>query len=305
MIDHLHLPVPYEIWPDRTGQPRAIPLRAYDRASPTPEPFLAPCCGTRIDSGPATDWMRRVGWVQWILCPCMQEAADLAEWADQLHREEQERQAARRAHAQADEARRRSRQARLDGWFSWGPRAQRQTWDAFTPHTPRQAAVRDRLQVWADGNLAERGWYLMGPVGTGKTHLAHAVANRLRDRTIPVLAVSVPYFLARLRATYDTRAQDAGAAMEAELATVPLLILDDLGTERPTDWALERLFLAIDQRYEACLPMGVTTNWKPKDLEEVIGGRLVSRLMEMCEPWTLDGADHRLTAAKTMRGRSA
>ncbi len=235
----------------------------------------------------------------------MRECQDLAEWASDIEREIQERADREQAGRKAEEARRRDEQRRLDDWFPVGPRAERQTWDTYEPQTPRQAATRDQLRLWAERGLGGdgRGWYCMGPVGVGKSHLAHAVANTFRARTAPVLAVSVPAFLARIRATYDAKASDDGGAIEAAAARVPLLILDDLGSERPTEWALERLFLLIDRRYELCLATGITTNWKPKDLQEMIGPRIVSRLLEMCDLMTLDGDDFRVGRAKN-RGRS-
>ena len=277
---------------------RAIPLARWDRDEP-PEGFPAPCCGHWI--APRSLDLLRFGWVTWDLCPHMQECVDLAAWAEDIERAERDRHAALAEQAAAEERRRKARQAWLDTLFPWGPRAQRNTWATYHPRTARQAAIRDTLRAYAEAwDGPERGWYLMGPVGTGKSHLAHAVGNTLRAQGIPVLVASVPLWLDRLRAAYEAHddQEDRGDRLMREMATLPLVILDDLGAERPTEWALERLYLVIDQRYQACLPVGITTNWRPGDLADVLGSRIVSRLVEMCDLYTLDGGDYRVAQAR-------
>jgi DNA replication protein DnaC len=77
---------------------------------------------------------------------------------------------------------------------------------------------------------------------------------------------------------------------------VPLLVLDDLGSERVTDWVREQIFLIINSRYEEMLPTVVTTNDTLEELEKHVGQRIISRLMETCQGLILDGEDFRKEA---------
>ncbi len=73
-----------------------------------------------------------------------------------------------------------------------------------------------------------------------------------------------------------------------------LLILDDLGAEKPTEWVRERMYEIVNQRYEWMRPIIVTSNLSPAQLAKQVGQRVASRLMEMCEVVELDGRDRRL-----------
>jgi DNA replication protein DnaC len=79
------------------------------------------------------------------------------------------------------------------------------------------------------------------------------------------------------------------------LVAVDLLHLEDLGTEKRTDWVLEQLYSLINERYEQQRSIMVTTNLGVKDLEDQIGARTVSRIVEMCgDPLPLYGEDRRI-----------
>lgn len=155
-----------------------------------------------------------------------------------------------------------------------------------------------------------RSWMLWGPVGNGKTGLAAGYAWRYLFETdgASVCVRTVPELLAELRATYNPKPQpdrqSDGASpqtTEAELlhryTTAGLLVLDDLGTEQlnvrddGSSWALDRLFLIVNKRHGEQLPMMVTSNLSPVQLEQrmgnVMGERLLSRIAESCA-----GRDH-------------
>jgi DNA replication protein DnaC len=121
-----------------------------------------------------------------------------------------------------------------------------------------------------------QGWLLlMGGYGCGKTHLAAAVANRVVASGIPVLFLTVPDVLDWLRTSYgsnDIRFEDRFE----EIRNIPLLVLDDLGTQNATPWAEEKLYQIINHRYVHRIPMVVTTNL---DLVE-LDGRIRSRLKD-------------------------
>lgn len=82
------------------------------------------------------------------------------------------------------------------------------------------------------------------------------------------------------------------------LQEVGLLILDDMGAKKTSDWVNEKLFEIIDYRYKAELPMRVTTNCTPKELNEKIGSRNFDRLREMCALVTVTAKSQRITATQ-------
>jgi DNA replication protein DnaC len=157
---------------------------------------------------------------------------------------------------------------------------------------PVRTFVRD-----LDQNLgAGRGLWFMGDVGTGKTTLAMLISKAAIDKGCTVAIYSVPHLLAEIRDTYD---RDPGERSYMDffnrLVAVDLLHLEDLGTEKRTDWVLEQLYSLINERYEQQRSIMVTTNLGVKDLEDQIGARTVSRIVEMCgDPLPLYGEDRRI-----------
>ena len=159
------------------------------------------------------------------------------------------------------------------------------------------AAVRD----FADG-VGERldegdSLWLTGDVGTGKTTLAMAVSAAAIEAGRSVAIYSLPRLLARIRRTYDgDSGEDSYLDFFQRLTSVDLLHIDDLGAEKRSDWVLEQLYAIVDERYGSQRSMVVTTNLEETDLEEQIGQRTVSRLVEMCGelgPLRLQGRDRR------------
>jgi DNA replication protein DnaC len=121
-----------------------------------------------------------------------------------------------------------------------------------------------------------KGWLLLqGSYGCGKTHLAVSIANFTLSLGIPTLILTVPDLLDWLRYAYDRTDTNFEDRFE-EIRNIPLLILDDLGTQNATPWAEEKLYQIINHRYMMKLPLVVTTNL---DLAEV-DGRIRSRLLD-------------------------
>lgn len=126
----------------------------------------------------------------------------------------------------------------------------------------------------------ERGikWLtLVGPVDVGKSHLSVAICRRWLARGKPARYVLVPLMLEELRSSYQWEGEyDRQLDF---LLKVPLLVLDDLGTQKPTEWVIEKLMLVVDYRYVNALPLVVTTNRPlddlPGDTERRIGSRLL------------------------------
>jgi len=125
------------------------------------------------------------------------------------------------------------------------------------------------------------GWLILaGPYGSGKTHLALAIAGHLLARASAVYMASVPELLAMLRRGYDKGAAMAYDRVIGALKEVELLVLDDLGAERDTDWAREQVYEIVDHRYRRRLPMVVTTNLSLGQMGRALDGRIVSRLLD-------------------------
>lgn len=155
---------------------------------------------------------------------------------------------------------------------------------------------------------------LAGPTGTGKTFQAWAWWQRWALATgvygfQPARFYNEADLMELIRRTYDGEPFGLPAS--------ELVVIDDVGTARATEWVAEQFHRIIDQRYRDCLPLVVTTNLVGKEFRDRVGDRLASRLVEMCEVVKLGGGDLRLngkqfdsptkskgTAARTYRGSS-
>jgi DNA replication protein DnaC len=164
---------------------------------------------------------------------------------------------------------------------------------------PRRAPVYRAVKDYVEG-IDERldegeGLWLMGDVGTGKTSLAMLVSKAAVEAGRSVAIYSLPRLLSRIRRTYDAEAGEQSYLEFFErLTEVDLLHIDDLGVEKRSDWVLEQLYAIINERYESQRSMIVTTNLDQAALEEQIGPRTVSRLVEICnDPLPLYGDDMR------------
>ena len=177
--------------------------------------------------------------------------------------------------------------------------------DNFEPQVSKStekalAKVMDYIINWKENREAGRGVYFCGDVGTGKTHLAVAVMNELiKRKRVPSLFVTVPELLDNLRGTYNDPGRNLDEWMDA-VKNADFLVLDDLGSEKPTEWVRERLFVVINHRYREQLPTLFTSNIGPKDLAAQLGERTASRIIAMCDWISLEGEDYR--EAEVRRG---
>ncbi len=155
------------------------------------------------------------------------------------------------------------------------------------PVSSMPAALTDPIRSFSETietQLDEgRGLWLTGDVGTGKTTLAMLISKSALDAGRSVAIYSLPKLLARVRRTFDDApGEDSYLQLFERLTTVDLLHIDDLGAEKSSDWVLEQLYALVNERYEGGRSILVTTNLDEAKLEEQIGARTVSRLVEIC-----------------------
>ncbi len=179
------------------------------------------------------------------------------------------------------------------------------TRDMATRHVVQ--ATRAYLDGLEDNLAGGRGLWLMGNTGTGKTTLGMLVAKEALAAGKTVGVYFTPKLLTRIRQTYQVaESNSAYDDFFRRVTSVDLLYIDDLGSERHTDWVVEQLYALVNERYESQLPMLVTSNSDSdvdkgqRQLEEQIGSRTVSRLVEICgDPLPLFGPDRRVQARAT------
>lgn len=146
---------------------------------------------------------------------------------------------------------------------------------------------------WDEIKEQNTGLLMSGPVGTGKTYAAACIANALIDRGIPVLMTNFPAILSTSKFEMNELVRQA---MEYDL-----VIVDDLGVERDTEYSSETVYQFIDARYRCGKPMIVTTNLSLKDLRVQDGlryKRIYDRVLEMCVPMVFTGESRRVDKRK-------
>jgi DNA replication protein DnaC len=135
------------------------------------------------------------------------------------------------------------------------------------------------------------GWLLLrGGYGCGKTHLAAAISNYAVEMGVPTLFLTVPDLLDMLRFSYDS-ADTTFENRFHEIRNASLLVLDDFGTQNATGWAQEKLFQIINYRYINKLPLVITTNLNPDNIEPRFRSRLADR--ELVTDVRINAPDYR------------
>lgn len=180
---------------------------------------------------------------------------------------------------------------------------------AFTP--PRFRApvlLPPQVTAWASCGRDAQGLYLSGPVGTGKTQAAWGalaawctrtgIAPEHETRSCWDTRIAPTAIFTRMTDLLDDlRPGDDARQRVRDCQRVALLVIDDLGAEKPSEWTQERLYSIIDHRYANCMPLIVTSNLPPKELAAQTGERTASRLAEMCTVVPVTGADRRRPAS--------
>lgn len=173
----------------------------------------------------------------------------------------------------------------------------------YKPVTAGELAAWNAVKSWVEsykarqgkGRAADgamKGLLLLGPVGTGKTHLLSAICLAL----IKIHGVQPVYrttndYLRRMKDRFDN--PEAADEFDLCASECEVLALDDLGLERPTDWSVNELCDLVDTRYREDLTLIAASNLTLPAMENVYGGRLTDRLCQMCDFLTCDGESRR------------
>lgn len=185
-----------------------------------------------------------------------------------------------------------------------GNRFKNRTFKNFVCRTHKQQECFDIAKNYAD-NFEEHkkkgeGLYFEGTFGTGKTHLAAAIAISLMSREIPVIFQTCGAMLSDIRKTYDDKNLSEESTIRA-YENVDLLVLDDLGKEQCTEWSVSTLYRILNTRYENMLPVIITTNYNTDDLIRTLSANsdmnraqsIISRLHETSQAVTMVWEDYR------------
>lgn len=149
------------------------------------------------------------------------------------------------------------------------------------------------------------GLLFMGPQGIGKTHLAVGIIKKLiRQKSIPCLFCTFPELLKEIQNSYNPNTQSSEMSILEPILDTQVLVLDELGAQKPSDWVRDQVAYVLNYRYNENKVTIITTNFmdhgaegsKPvvtDSLAQRIGDRIRSRLFEMCKDIKMDGKDFR------------
>lgn len=284
----------YEIFGDETER-----LKHYPKAEPPAKPVQCEFCGRTLYARGFT-MQQSIMWFGIEQCTCEKAVA-------KAKREEEERLAAQKREEEAERYRQlQERVKKIVGQSGIGARFRLRTFETFELNEENKKAAL-LCQKYADTfkeklptngrNPGRNGLFITGPKGTGKTHLVAAIANKLMNQGIPVICMTMIDLLERIRSTYTDARQRYGTYYDAAdvldtYTNVSLLIIDDLGKEQATEWALSKIYAIINARYEALMPTIITTNYSEAELlrrltpketnDATTADAAIDRLREMC-----------------------
>nr|WP_068792316.1 ATP-binding protein [Brevibacillus laterosporus] len=180
-----------------------------------------------------------------------------------------------------------------------GKRFEESTFDTFIQREGSEMAFKQAkkyaFEFEQSGSLSLMLW---GTYGNGKSRLAASVANYLKESGKTVVFQSVPELLERIRHTFNKKNAETEQQIMTALLQCDLLILDDIGAEKVTDWVNDVLFRVIDGRYRKQLPTLYTSNLKPSELDEKLGSRIYDRILETCIPIQNKASSYRRVQAE-------
>ena len=157
-------------------------------------------------------------------------------------------------------------------------------------------ALKNYVKNFTDFKKDGKGLLLYGTVGTGKTYFAACIANALIDEGYSVLMTNFARLTNSIQGTFEGKNEFIDS-----LQRYTLLIIDDLGAERKSDFMQEQVFQIIDARYRSSLPMIITSNLTAEEIkkpQEVGYSRIYDRILERCFPVAVTGESRRRQEVK-------
>jgi DNA replication protein DnaC len=173
--------------------------------------------------------------------------------------------------------------------------------ESYKPQNPSQASAKKMAFNFAmEYPAVDQGLILMGTVGVGKTHLAVSILKGLTERGFTCLFYEFGTLLKEIQDSYNPATKTSELGVLAPVLNAEILVLDELGASKPTDWVRDTMAHIINSRYNDQKLTIFTTNYlderkreKEETLEDRIGVRLRSRLFEMCRTVEMSGQDFR------------
>lgn len=284
--------------------------KEYAGRAGTPDPVPCEYCGKLRP----TKGFKRGNAIRWA--PYGPEYCDCEKAVSEREREAAEKTAKEKAEIEAEKKlRMQKRVQRIIGDSGMNARFLRRTFDTFQKTQENNRALQvcrayaDTFEYKLPENNPEpgrNGLFIAGPKGTGKTHLAAAISNKLMQQGVAVICMTMIDLLDRIKQTYEKSRRIGDEVSESDILstykTVPLLVIDDMGKEPATEWAVSKIYAIINARYETYMPTIVTTNYSdtelvrmltPKDGDRITADATVDRLREMCAAVVVTGESWR------------
>ena len=193
--------------------------------------------------------------------------------------QEQDRQAAEAARQEEEAKRRRAMRQRVEnllGQSGIKKRFRQRTFPNFRTDTPGRkknyGIAKEYADNWAYHQAKGDGLYIEGTNGTGKTHLAAAIALQLIHEGVPVICKTSSDLLLDIKKSFDGDGIRESDVLDI-YKRVDLLIIDDLGKEQCSDWSMSTLYSILNDRYEDMKPTIVTTNYNQAALAAALRGQ--------------------------------
>lgn len=284
---------------------------AYNDTDGVPKPVKCEFCGNILYYSAPIKRDNTIAWERGILDKC------LCEKAIECREKEEAEEEARRA-KEAKEQGVERHQNRIKEIIGDSGMSRRFLWRTFEKmqvtnsnrkaiETARQYAdnFKEMLPYDKDGKNREpgrNGLLILGTPGTGKTHIAAAICNQLIENETAVICMTMIDLLQKIKNTFS-----GGSVSEENVLgvykRVPLLVIDDIGKEPPTEWAISTIYNIINGRYESYMPTIITSNYDinslikrltPRDsFDNMTAIATIDRLKEMCKAVTLVGESWR------------